>query len=95
MINVEVAYATGVYVELIEITVEGGTTVIEAINQSGIADLHPEARIEQGYIGIYGKLCSLDTLLSDGDRIEIYRQLLADPKEARRRRADQQKKSTG
>jgi putative ubiquitin-RnfH superfamily antitoxin RatB of RatAB toxin-antitoxin module len=93
MIHVEVVYATAHYVELIELSVEEGTTVIEAINQSGMAQLHPEARIEQGYIGIYGKLCSIDTKLRDGDRIEIYRQLRADPKEARRKRADRQHKT--
>ena len=95
MINVEVAYATGLYVELIEISVEEGTTVLEAIKESGMADLHPEAKIEQGNIGVYGKICSTDTVVREGDRIEIYRQLLADPKEARRRRADRQRKTAG
>ena len=95
MINVEVAYATGQYFELIELSVEEGAKVIDVINQSGMAELHPEAKIEQGYIGVNGKLCSPDSSVRDGDRIEIYRSLLADPKEARRRRANHQNKSAG
>ena len=95
MINVEVAYATEQYVELIELSVTEGTTVLEAITQSGMAELHPEAKIAEGFIGMYGKLCSPDTSVREGDRIEIYRPLLADPKEARRRRADRQNKPAG
>lgn len=87
MINVEVAYATGQYVDCLPVVVTEGTTVIEAIAQSGIQELHPGICIDEGYLGILGRHCRQDSTLRDGDRIEIYRPLLADPKEARRRRA--------
>ena len=90
MINIEVTYSTERFVELIPLSVNEGTTVIEAIHQSGIIEIHPEANIETGNIGIYGKVCSQNTVLSEGDRVEIYRPLLADPKEARRARASRQ-----
>jgi hypothetical protein len=95
MINVEVVYATGKFVELIPLSVKEGTTVIQAIQQSGMTGLHPEIRIDQDGIGIYSRPCSRDTVLKEGDRIEIYRPLKADPKEARRRRADRQKSRQG
>jgi uncharacterized protein len=91
MISVEVVYATGKFVELIPLTVEQGTTVIEAICQSGIMQIHPELNCHYGNIGIYSRLCTEDTVLKDRDRIEIYRPLIADPKEARRMRASRQK----
>ncbi|MGK0298298.1 MAG: putative ubiquitin-RnfH superfamily antitoxin RatB of RatAB toxin-antitoxin module [Gammaproteobacteria bacterium] len=91
MINVDIAYATEKYVELISVKVNRGASVMEAIHQSGIMQLYPEADIKIGNIGIYSKICSEDTQLTDGDRIEIYRPLKADPKEARRKRATRQK----
>ena len=91
MINVEVVYSIGKFVELIPLSVSEGTTVIEAIRQSGMIQLHPEVEINSGNIGIYSRLCTEDTVLKEGDRIEIYRPLKADPKEARHQRANQQK----
>jgi uncharacterized protein len=93
MIHVEVAYSTENYNELIPLKVKKGTSVIAAIQQSGILQLYPETIIKMGNIGIFSKLCTEDTVLNEGDRIEIYRPLKADPKEARRRRAERQKKS--
>ena len=91
MINVEVVYSIGKFVELIPLSVSEGTTVIEAIRQSGMIQLHPEVEINSDNIGIYSRLCTEDTVLKEGDRIEIYRPLKADPKEARHQRANQQK----
>ncbi len=62
-----------------------GATVAEVLNQSGIIERHPE--IKDQAIGIFGTLVSLTTRVKTGDRIEIYRPLLIDPKEKRRQRA--------
>lgn len=62
-----------------------GATVADAIHESGIHDTHCETR--EMPVGIYGKQVSLGTLLKEGDRVEIYRPLCADPKENRRKRA--------
>lgn len=72
--------------------VPDGTTLRGALEQCGVAQQYPHLDIEQCKSGIYGKSRPLDTLLRDGDRIEIYRPLLADPKEARRLRAARKKK---
>jgi putative ubiquitin-RnfH superfamily antitoxin RatB of RatAB toxin-antitoxin module len=85
-IRVEVAYATPARQTLLELEVEAGTTVGEAIGLSGIEAAHPEIDIPSVQVGIFGKLASRDAVLEEGDRVEIYRPLLADPKETRRRR---------
>ncbi len=66
---------------------KSGTTVGEAIKESGILQQFPEIDLALNKVGIFGKLARIDTLLRDRDRVEIYRALIADPKEARRRRA--------
>ena len=66
---------------------ESGATVADVIAQSGLAQSHPE--IVGMAVGIYAKVVSLDTVVRAGDRIEIYRPLLIDPKENRRQRARQ------
>jgi len=91
MINVELAYAPADEVELISLSVQEGVTIREAVEQSGICSRYPGIDLGAGRVGIYGKLCSVDQVLAEGDRIEIYRPLLADPKEARRKRASRQK----
>lgn len=93
MLTVEIAYAETEDVELIPLTVSAGTTVRDAINQSGICMLYPSINPDTVKTGIFGKLCQGDRVLEDGDRIELYRPLRADPKEARRRRAQRQKSS--
>lgn len=64
-----------------------GTTLEQAILQSGILDEAEEIDLQHCRVGVYGKLKTLDTVLRERDRIEIYRPLQADPKEARRKRA--------
>ncbi|HEX5863380.1 MAG TPA: RnfH family protein, partial [Casimicrobiaceae bacterium] len=64
-----------------------GATVAEAIERSGLAARLPGADIAGAPVGIFGKRVRRDTMLGDGDRIELYRRLIADPKAARRRRA--------
>jgi len=87
-IAVEVVYALSDTQSLIALTVAPGTTARQAIEQSGILQRHPQIDPAYRKIGIFGKAAAPDDVLKDGDRIEIYRPLIADPKDARRRRAN-------
>jgi len=93
MLRVELAWAESEEVLLMEVRIAGGATVKEAIELSGLRDRYPQLFPVAGSVGIYGKLCTEDTVLHDGDRIEFYRPLRADPKEARRNRAIRRGKS--
>jgi hypothetical protein len=86
-INVEVAYALPEKQRILPVNVEAGTTIGGAIVQSGIMMEFPEMDLENSQVGIFGKLSKMETVLQDGDRVEIYRPLIADPKEVRRKRA--------
>ncbi len=86
-INVEVAYALPERQIILPVNVELGTTIGGAIVQSGIMIEFPELDVEHSEVGIYGKAAAMTTVLADGDRVEIYRPLIADPKEVRRKRA--------
>jgi putative ubiquitin-RnfH superfamily antitoxin RatB of RatAB toxin-antitoxin module len=87
-LKIQVCYATPDLEILLDLAVPGGTTVYQAIRQSGILKTSPEIDLSVNEVGIHGKLKTLDTVLRDHDRIEIYRPLIADPKETRRRRAN-------
>lgn len=71
----------------ISVMLNKGATAREAIQASGILDIFADINLDSCMIGIWGKVLSFDTPLRDGDRVEIYRPLNVDPKEARRRRA--------
>ena len=86
-ITIEVAYAAARGQTVLQLEVKSGTTIGEAIKQSDILQQFPEIDLALNKVGIFGKLARTDTLLRDRDRVEIYRALIADPKEARRRRA--------
>jgi uncharacterized protein len=86
-IPVEVIFAAPEKQVLIKLQVKVNSTVENAIHQSGILQQCPEINLIINKIGIFSKLVSLDTILSAHDRVEIYRPLLVDPKQARRRRA--------
>ena len=90
-ISLEVAYATPEKQALLEVVVEKGTTVEQAILASGIVKRFPDINLEILKVGIWNRTCKLADLPKKGDRIEIYRPLIADPKEARRRRAEKAK----
>jgi putative ubiquitin-RnfH superfamily antitoxin RatB of RatAB toxin-antitoxin module len=90
-IKIEVVYARPDQQKIVELRVPPGTTVLEAIAQSRITEHFPEIDLTQSKIGIFGKLTKLDTVLRDRDRVEIYRPLIADPKEVRRKRAEEGK----
>jgi len=86
-INVEVAYALPQKQLILPVNVDLGTTVGGAIVQSGIMMEFPDLDLEHSDVGIFGKQVKMETVLQAGDRVEIYRPLIADPKEVRRQRA--------
>jgi len=86
-IPIEVAYASASRSWLIPFTVEEGTTVQQAIASSGILEQCPDINLQSNKVGVFSKIIELDALVRAGDRIEIYRPLILDPKEARRLRA--------
>jgi len=90
-INIEVVYALPDEQILLKHQVAAGSTVAEAIQASGVLDKHPEIDLASNKLGIFGKLTKADAVLRDKDRIEIYRPLIADPKEVRRKRAEEGK----
>jgi hypothetical protein len=92
MIKVEVAYARPDVQSIIALDVEEGITAETAIQRSGILEKFPEIDFEGCKMGVFGKAVKRDLVLRDGDRVEIYRPLIADPKEVRRRRAAEGKK---
>lgn len=91
MIAIEVVYALPDRQTLLKQQVAVGATALDAIQASGILNKYPEIDIATSKIGIFGKLIKPDTVLREKDRIEIYRPLIADPKEVRRKRAEEGK----
>jgi len=95
-ISVQICYARPDRQFLLEQIVAPSTTIQQAIQSSGIVEQAPEIDVSVWRVGIYGKLKTLDTVLREHDRVEIYRPLIADPKDSRRKRAetkDSKKKS--
>ncbi|WP_019625708.1 RnfH family protein [Thioalkalivibrio sp. ALJT] len=92
MIRVEVAYALPARQVILPLVVPEGTTVDTALRQSEIEKQFPEIDLETVKVGIFGKITRRDTVLRPRDRIEVYRPLLADPKEVRRQRAGKGRK---
>ncbi|MDD2914765.1 MAG: RnfH family protein [Gallionella sp.] len=90
-ITIEAVYALPDEQMLFRQSVPEGATVAQAIKLCGILEKYPEIDLTANKLGIFGKLSRADTVLRDRDRIEIYRPLLADPKEVRRKRAGQGK----
>jgi putative ubiquitin-RnfH superfamily antitoxin RatB of RatAB toxin-antitoxin module len=86
-IPVEVAYARSDRQQVIPLQVATGSTLEQAIRQSRILEQFPEIDLASARVGIFGKLQTLNTVLRAGDRLEIYRPLLADPKQVRKQRA--------
>ncbi|MGR5064238.1 RnfH family protein [Photobacterium sp. DNB22_13_2] len=91
LIHVEVVYALPDVQKVIRVTVTPDMQVQQIIEQSGVLALYPEIDLKKNKVGIYSRNVKLDATVHDGDRIEIYRPLLADPKEIRRKRAEQAK----
>jgi len=91
LMQVEVAYAEPDTQVIIPLSVPQGATIEQAIAQSGVLGMYPSIDLTVNKVGIFGKLSKLDTSLREKDRVEIYRKLIADPKEVRKQRAAQGK----
>lgn len=90
-IHVEVTYALPGQQQLLQIQVNDGATVEDAIKASGLLEKFPEIDLGKNKVGIFSKLVKLGDAVRDKDRVEIYRPLIADPKEVRRKRAEEGK----
>lgn len=86
-IRVEIAYARPDRQEIISLEVPPGSTIAEAIDYSGILERFPEIDLAKQPVGIFSRKSKLTDVLKEGDRVEIYRPLTIDPKEARRAKA--------
>jgi putative ubiquitin-RnfH superfamily antitoxin RatB of RatAB toxin-antitoxin module len=83
--KVGIAYALPQRQAWFDIDVPEGATVKDAIERSGILKQFPDINLETQKVGIYSKLCTLETVLAEGDRVEIYRPITADPKTVKRK----------
>lgn len=94
-IKLEVVYALPHKQRIVALEVEEGTTFIEAVKHSNIVEEFPEIDIDQAKMGLFGKAVAkpAEETVKEGDRIEIYRPLIIDPKQARLNRAAKAKKS--
>lgn len=91
-IDVEVAYAKPDTQLILKLRVPEGTTLEQAVRESGILERCPEIDLTNAQLGIFGKLNKANAALRNGDRVEIYRPLIADPKEVRKQRAAEGKR---
>lgn len=90
-INIEIAFALPTKQTLLALQVTAGSTIEAAIKQSSILTDYEEIDLDTNKVGIWSRTAKLTDVLNDGDRIEIYRPLIADPKEVRKRRAEKAK----
>jgi len=86
-LTVEVVYALPGAEDAVTLRLAPGATLRDAVLRSGMLERHPEIDLAVQKLGVFGESAAADRPLADGDRVEIYRALLVDPKEARRRRA--------
>jgi hypothetical protein len=87
MLKVEVCYALPDKQVLVPLVLAEGATLQQALEASGLLEKNPEIDLKKNKFGVFSKLSKLDTVLRDRDRVEIYRPLIADPKEVRKQRA--------
>ncbi|HEX6736574.1 MAG TPA: RnfH family protein [Azonexus sp.] len=87
MLNIEVCYALAAKQEVVRLQLPEGTTLGQALEASGLLAKYPDIDLKKNKFGIYAKLSKPDAPLRDHDRVEIYRPLIADPKEVRKQRA--------
>lgn len=90
-LSIEIAYALPQRQELVHVLLPAGSTVQQAIEASGLMRKYAEIDLKKNKVGVFGKLTKLDAPLRDRDRVEIYRPLIADPKEVRKKRVDEGK----
>lgn len=94
-LRVEVVFALAHRQEVVALTVPPGCTAAEAVARSGLAEAFPEHGVTNAPLGVFGHRVPPDFVLADGDRVEIYRPLTADPKTSRRRRAAEGRTMSG
>lgn len=92
-LSIEVCYAAPQGQTLIAVALPEGATLQQAIEASGILRRYPDIDLGTQKVGVFGKLKTLDTVLADHDRVEIYRPLLVDPKLSRQRRVEKARKA--
>lgn len=96
LLTVEVAYALPHEQRILALTVPPGTTAMDAAKRSGIVDYFPGLILDDSTrLGIFGQIVAQSQVLAEGDRVEIYRPLIADPKEVRKERAARAKARRG
>ncbi len=91
MFTVEIIYALLKKQDIRQVQLADGTSLKEAIQASGMLQDYPEIDLNVNKVGIYNQVKTLEHIVQAGDRIEIYRPLIADPKQVRRKRAEKQK----
>lgn len=94
-LRVTVVYCAPGCEDLTEVTLADGATVADAIGASGVLARRPEVAAGSPEVGIWGRSCALTQVVQDGDRVELYRPLTVDPKEARRVRAEVRRRRSG
>ncbi|MBK9623500.1 MAG: RnfH family protein [Rhodocyclaceae bacterium] len=87
LIRIEVVYALPTRQAVVKLRMPAQSTVLAAIAASGLLQKYPEIDLEKNKLGVFAKLVKADAILRDQDRVEIYRPLIADPKEVRKKRA--------
>lgn len=90
-IQIEVVYGLPHKQKILTLMIEPNCTIEQAISQSGIIEIFPEIDLNENKVGIWNRVAKLTDVVNDLDRIEIYRPLIADPKEVRKRRAEKAK----
>ncbi|WP_218396404.1 RnfH family protein [Alteromonas lipotrueae] len=91
LMHIEVAYALPTKQSLVDVSIKEGATVEEVIHASNLLNEYPDIDLSSTKVGIWSRVVKLRDTVKDGDRIEIYRPLIADPKEIRKRRAEKAK----
>lgn len=94
-VRVTVVFCAPACEDVSEVTLPGGATVGDAIGAAGVLVRRPEIATSSPNVGIWGRPCALSQAVEDGDRVEIYRPLTVDPKEARRVRAEVRRRRAG
>ena len=91
LVTIEVVYALPDKQTLLKLDVESGCTAQQAVEQSGVLSQYPEIDLANSKLGIFSKACKHDYVLEHGDRVEIYRPLLIDPKQRRKEKVAKEK----
>lgn len=90
-VAIEVVFAQKHHADIVRLSLDEGCTAAQAVEASGLLSKYPGIDLANCKLGVFGKLVKSDAVLRSGDRVEIYRPLIADPKEVRRRRAEEGK----